>query len=75
MIDAPETYRPGGGETTGEMAARALEAFSALPEGSGIVVTHGGPIAALLGQQKGLTPRQWLAMVPATGAFVTVARR
>jgi broad specificity phosphatase PhoE len=74
MIEAPDTYRPGGGETTFEMASRALEAFSALPKGSGIVVTHGGPIAALVGQQKRLTPRQWLAMVPATGAFVTVAR-
>jgi broad specificity phosphatase PhoE len=74
MIDAPETYRPGGGETTFEMASRALEAFDGLPKGRGIVVTHGGPIAALLGQMRGLAPRQWLAIVPSTGASVTVAR-
>jgi broad specificity phosphatase PhoE len=74
MIDAPESYRPGGGETTYEMALRTHEAFSALPKGNGIVVTHGGPIAALLGQKKGLMPRQWLAMVPSTGRFITVTR-
>jgi broad specificity phosphatase PhoE len=74
MIDAPESYRPGGGETTFEMARRVIEAFKALPKGNGIVVTHGGPIAALLGQKKGLMPHQWLAMVPSTGGFVTVTR-
>ena len=74
MIDAPETYRPGGGETTFEMASRAQDAFIGLPGGSGVVVTHGGPIAALLGQMRGATPRQWLAMVPPVGTFVTAVR-
>lgn len=70
MIDAPDTFRPGGGETTFELAARVAAAASALPEGRGVVVAHGGPIAALLGQQRGLAPREWLALVPRLGGAV-----
>ncbi|MFM7404993.1 MAG: histidine phosphatase family protein [Erythrobacter sp.] len=73
MIDAPDTFRPGGGETTFELAARASAAWSALPQGSGLVVAHGGPIAALLGQRQGLAPRAWLALVPPLGASVELA--
>lgn len=70
MIDAPDTFRPGGGETTCELAARAATAFARLPEGSGVVVAHGGPIAALLGQHRGFAPRDWLNLVPPPGAWV-----
>jgi broad specificity phosphatase PhoE len=70
IIDAPDTFRPGGGETTFELAARVTAAATALPEGRGIVVAHGGPIAALLGQRKDLPPREWLALVPPFGAAV-----
>jgi broad specificity phosphatase PhoE len=75
MIDAPATFRPGiSGETTSELADRAREAWDALPSGIGIVVTHGGPIAALLGQDEGLPPRDWIALVPAMGTSVTFMR-
>ncbi len=72
MIDAPGTFRPGGGETTDELAERAHAAMLALPKGSGIVVTHGGPIAALLGNQRRLSPREWLPLVPDVGASVVL---
>jgi len=47
MIEAPDKFRPGGGETTLELAVRVATALTGLPEGRGIVVTHGGPIASL----------------------------
>jgi broad specificity phosphatase PhoE len=73
MIEAPGTFRPGGGETTCELAARVATALTGLPEGRGIVVTHGGSIASLLGQERGLAPRDWLSLVPPVGARVVLA--
>ena len=73
MIEAPDKFRPGGGETTCELAARIATAMASLPEGRGIVVTHGGPIASLLGQERGLAPRDWLSLVPSVGAGVSMA--
>jgi broad specificity phosphatase PhoE len=70
MIDSPESFRPGGGETTSELAERAKTAAAALPAGRTIVVTHGGPIAALRGTAAGLPPREWLALVPQSGQAV-----
>lgn len=67
MIDAPATFRPGGGETTAELAARALAWFGARPPGPLVVVAHGGPIAAILGTLAGEAPRDWLARVPRPG--------
>lgn len=75
MIDAPDSFRPGGGETTDELAARAAAALAACPPGRVIVVTHGGPIAALLGTAQGLPPRGWLALVPPLGGHVALERR
>lgn len=72
MIEAPGTFRPGGGETTLELAERIMNAWRSLPAGSGVVITHGGPIAALLGQTRGLTPRAWLDLVPPVGTAVSV---
>ncbi len=70
MIDAPDSFRPGGGETTTELADRVTTALVALPPGRTIVVTHGGPIAALRGTAAGLPPREWLALVPQPGQAV-----
>lgn len=75
MIDSPDTFRPGGGETTCELAARVATALTGLPKGRGIVVTHGGPIASLLGQERGLAPRDWLSLVPSVGARVAIASK
>lgn len=73
MMDAPDSFRPGGGETTIEMADRVAAAFAALPAGRLAVVTHGGPIAALRGRQQRLAVRDWLALVPAYGEVVHLA--
>lgn len=72
MIDSPDTFRPGGGDTTFDLAARVSAALSAVPPGSCVVVAHGGPIAALLGQQRGFAPREWLQLVPSPGAYITL---
>lgn len=47
MIDAPDTFRPGGsGETTRQLIDRITTALASVPrKGSIIIVTHGGPIA------------------------------
>lgn len=68
MIEDPESFRPGGGETTAELAARVCAWFAALPAaGALVVVSHGGPIAALVGSLRGEAPRDWLAHVPRPG--------
>ena len=74
MIDAPDSFRPGGGETTLELADRAITALAAVSTGRVIVVTHGGPIAALRGRRLGLAAHDWLALVPALGEACDVAR-
>lgn len=52
MLDDPEGFRPGGGETTAELAARSLAVWNDLPEDQNIaVITHGGPIAAILAKR------------------------
>ena len=70
MIDDPAGFRPGGGETTAELGARIAAAVAALPAGWTIVVTHGGPIAAALGQARGVPVRDWPALVPPPGGCV-----
>jgi len=46
MIDDPHHFRPGGGETTGEMVSRVKLASTLLPNlASVLVVSHGGAIA------------------------------
>jgi broad specificity phosphatase PhoE len=74
MTDAPDSFRPGGGETTGELAARVVAAFGALPAGRTLVVAHGGSIAAVRGVAAGVPPRDWLALVPGHGEALEVPR-
>lgn len=75
MIDDPAGFRPGGGETTLEMAARAVSALNALPAGRVLIVTHGGPIAAIMGTTGGIPPRDWPPLVPPPGGSVELPRR
>jgi broad specificity phosphatase PhoE len=59
MVTDPQGFRPGGGETTAELFHRTVAAWNALPaKGDIVVVTHGGPIAAI---------RTMLANAPLTG--------
>lgn len=74
MLDAPGTFRPGGGETTNELAARVLEWWHGLPgDAAVLVVAHGGPIGALAGSLLGQAPREWLAHVPRPGEGLLIA--
>lgn len=71
MVEAPASFRPGGGETTLELAARIEGWFAGLPRGEGVLaVTHGGPVAALRGRLAGQPVRGWLALVPGLGEAV-----
>jgi broad specificity phosphatase PhoE len=73
MVDAPARFRPGGGETTDELARRITRWFRTLPQGARVLaITHGGPVAALRGTLEGLPPRAWLGLIPALGEAVTV---
>ncbi|WP_448661467.1 histidine phosphatase family protein [Sphingomonas sp. CJ20] len=75
MIDAPGTFRPGGGETTFDLAARIATALAMLPAGRIAIVTHGGPIAAARGMARRVAPRDWPALVIPTGSHVEIDRR
>jgi broad specificity phosphatase PhoE len=69
MITAPTTFRPGGGETTEDLRTRTLAALKSLPKGKTIaVITHGGPIAAVLGTLGNHPVAHWPKLVPKLGS-------
>lgn len=73
MIDAPDDFRPGGGETTGELSERIKMAVHALPgTRSVIIITHGGPIACVCAARAGAKLQQLAAFVPPTASIITV---
>lgn len=73
MIHAPGTYRPGGGETTFEMARRAHGWLDSLGSMTRVIaVCHGGPIAAIRGQLSDTPVSRWPELVPAYGAAITI---
>lgn len=73
MISEPATYRPGGGETTFEMRDRVLHWFESLPNADlTIAVTHGGPIASLLGALRRLPVAEWMELIPSCGQVVPI---
>ena len=76
MISEPGTYRPGGGETTFEMRDRVVRWFDSLPaDGRIIAVTHGGPIAALLGTHRQLPVADWIGLIPRCGESVRLHKQ
>jgi broad specificity phosphatase PhoE len=78
MIEAPETFRPGGtGETTFEVRARVMAWLGELgsqtsDERAVIAICHGGPIAAIRGTLEGRRVADWLALVPSPGGIISV---
>ena len=73
MTDA-ERFRPGGGETTREMADRARAAWLDLPrKGMVVVLTHGGPIAVVRAASSGIDLAQAMRLIPACGTYATVS--
>ena len=68
MVSEPETYRPGGAETTREFIERVAGACENLHRpGRTVVVCHGGVIAALTGLARRLSISEWLEQIPAHG--------
>lgn len=73
MIDAPDTFRPGGnGETTRQLFDRATAALASVPRvGRVIIITHGGPIACARSTRMTDQPGFIADLVPSPGS-VTV---
>ena len=75
MLSDPEHFRPGGGETTAALAARSVAAWHALPrEGRVVVITHGGPIAAVRASQAGASLGELALYRVAEGTVVPCRR-
>ena len=75
MITDPMNYRPGGGETTFEMRDRVMAWFQARKpiEGAAVAISHGGPIAALLGTLRRLAVADWIPLIPVCGQVLCSA--
>lgn len=70
MIDAPDLFRPGGGETTAEFAQRIEQALAALPDVQSIaIIAHGGSIACVQARQGGTPLNQLPELVPPAGSY------
>ncbi len=73
MIDDPEYFRPGGGETTLELIARIKRALAGLADASCIVVVaHGGSIACAKLIAGDLPITSLATNIPALGEIVTM---
>lgn len=70
MIGDPRNFRPGGGETTFELRDRVTLAWNERVGLPAIIITHGGPIAALCGAMRGLSVSDWLAESIAYGSVI-----
>jgi len=72
----PAGFRPGGGETGADLAARAQAAWDALPaQGDTLVIAHGGPIAAIRTLLAGEPLERMVAHIPALGEVVALPRQ
>jgi broad specificity phosphatase PhoE len=75
MMTAPATFRPGGGETGAALMRRVHAAWRDLSDREDIVVvTHGGPIAALRALLTGHPLEKMIELVPPHGAIIEVRR-
>jgi alpha-ribazole phosphatase len=71
MIDAPDHFRPGGGETTAELVRRVRNAMDNLPCSQCIVIiAHGGPIACARAMQAKDVFQQLASYIPPAGSIV-----
>lgn len=70
MVTNPGTWRPPGGETTFELRDRVWSWYTDLPTTGAIVaITHGGPIAALLGTLGQRPAAEWPQLISRCGAY------
>lgn len=73
LVSEPATFRPGAGETTFEMRDRIRNCIRGIPRnGLSVAVTHGGPIAALLGTLGGLPVEAWPGLIPPQGQWISI---
>lgn len=74
MIDDPEHFRPGGGETTNALIARVRRSIGRLPDAERIViVSHGGPIACAKLIMDDLPVASLAGCIPTLGEIVTIS--
>lgn len=74
MITAPDTFRPGGGETTVQLFERIKKAWLCIPQLSRIaIVTHGGPIACVRALQQNASIDLLPKFIPKVGEVVKMA--
>ena len=72
MVNEPDHYRPGGGETTQGLATRIQATIQNLPDvGCIVIISHGGPIACAIAMQTGASYEGLASLIPSTGS-VTV---
>ena len=75
MLSDPDHYRPGGGETTAALAERSVAAWNALSfDGVVVVITHGGPIAAVRAMLANAPMSEMATFTISKGAFVVLSR-
>lgn len=75
MLSEPDSFRPGGGETTSAMTARAARGWARLPAGRVAVVAHAGTIAAIRSQRAGCPPSTIGDHIPALGSITCLPRQ
>jgi broad specificity phosphatase PhoE len=72
MIDNPDHFCPGGGETTRALINRTHQALTQLPDVETVVViAHGGPIACARIILDGLPINELVSNIPPLGAVCT----
>jgi broad specificity phosphatase PhoE len=75
MVEAPDNFRPGDGETTLEVRDRAMAWLAELATDIDVMaVCHGGPIAAIRGTLAGLSVAEWSGLVPSPGEAIVLER-
>jgi broad specificity phosphatase PhoE len=76
LLNAPQTFRPGGhGETTFAMRDRAMAWLADVLQDEPdpiVAICHGGPIAAIRGTLTDAPVGDWPALVPKYGEIVTL---
>lgn len=71
LIDNPSGFAPPGGETTFQLRDRVIAWHRGLVgPGPILAVSHGGPIAALIGTLSNEPTAAWLSRVPPFGGWV-----
>jgi broad specificity phosphatase PhoE len=75
MMTDPAGFNPGDGESGQELSTRARAAWDALPtDGDTLVVSHGGPIAAIRTSLAGLPMERMIQAVPSCGSWIVLPR-